>query len=66
LNKVFTQILDVPREYGFKADDVRKRGGGIWYDHIHPTTRVHDILARELVEFLEGVTGVGTVATGSQ
>ncbi|KAF9224339.1 hypothetical protein BS17DRAFT_779653 [Gyrodon lividus] len=48
----FSRILDDPGSYGFDANE---KHGGIWVDAVHPTTKVHDILAREISVFLNGV-----------
>jgi phospholipase/lecithinase/hemolysin len=53
--KVFTSILDAPEEYGFLREDLKKKGGSIWFDNLHPTSKVHAILAAELDTFLSGV-----------
>ncbi|PVG02298.1 hypothetical protein CPB86DRAFT_780720 [Serendipita vermifera] len=53
--KVFTSILDAPEDHGFPCEDIRKKGGSIWYDNLHPTSKVHAILAAELDKFLSGV-----------
>ncbi|KIJ69301.1 carbohydrate esterase family 16 protein [Hydnomerulius pinastri MD-312] len=52
----FTRILDDAASYGF---DANAKFGGIWVDHLHPTTKVHDILAREISTFLGGVVKSG-------
>jgi len=48
----FTRVLDDPISYGFTFEDVRKEGGGIWYDNLHPTSRMHDIIAADMAQFL--------------
>jgi len=48
----FTRILDDPAQFGFKKEGKSARGGGIWVDHLHPTSAVHAVLAREIEEFL--------------
>ncbi|KAF8845606.1 hypothetical protein BDN67DRAFT_993291 [Paxillus ammoniavirescens] len=48
----FSRILDDPASYGFDASE---KFGGIWVDQLHPTTKVHDILAREISKFLNDV-----------
>lgn len=50
--ELFTKFLDNPQDYGFPASDVRKVGGEIWIDMIHPTSKVHDIVASNLADFL--------------
>jgi lysophospholipase L1-like esterase len=48
----FTNVLDDPVSCGFTSEDVRKEEGGIWYDHLHPTSRMHDIIAANMAQFL--------------
>ncbi|KDQ60994.1 carbohydrate esterase family 16 protein [Jaapia argillacea MUCL 33604] len=48
----FTRVLDDPVKHGFKAGDGRKAYGGIWVDHLHPTSRMHDWIAADVYEFL--------------
>jgi phospholipase/lecithinase/hemolysin len=50
--KLMTNILDNPVEYGFEERDARKLGGGIWADHVHLTSAVHEWLARDIREYL--------------
>ncbi|KAG5728039.1 Thermolabile hemolysin [Termitomyces sp. T112] len=51
----FNRFLDSPEEHGFSQSDCRKPGGAIWYDYLHPTSKVHDYVARDLGRFLETV-----------
>ncbi|KAJ7471185.1 hypothetical protein B0H11DRAFT_2159096 [Mycena galericulata] len=48
----FTALLDDPEAHGFPAQDVRKAGASVWLDHLHPTSKVHDYVARDLSAFL--------------
>ena len=48
----FTRVLGDPISHGFAFDDVRKEEGGIWYDHLHPTSAMQDIIARDIAQFL--------------
>ena len=48
----FTRVLDDPLSHGFALGDVEKEEGGIWYDHLHPTSAMHDIIARDIAHFL--------------
>jgi phospholipase/lecithinase/hemolysin len=48
----FTRVFDSPEVCGFKAGDLRKRGGKIWVDHIHPSSRMHRIVADDIFSFL--------------
>ena len=51
----FTRLFDSPEVYGFREADVRTRAGRMWVDHIHPTSKVHRLLAQDLTSFLNGV-----------
>lgn len=51
----FSSILDEPDAYGFSEADVRKRAGEVWVDHLHPTSKVHEWVARDLGQFLGSV-----------
>ncbi|KAJ6551716.1 hypothetical protein B0H19DRAFT_1211301 [Mycena capillaripes] len=48
----FNALLDDPVAHGFPAEDVRKANGSIWVDHLHPTSKVHDFIARDMSRFL--------------
>jgi hypothetical protein len=47
----FTRVLCDPISHGFIFEDVTKEGG-IWYDHLHPTSAMHDIIAKDIAQFL--------------
>ena len=49
---LFDNILSNPEKYGFHAQDVRKPGGAIWMDRLHPTSKMHEIIAGDIQEFL--------------
>lgn len=51
----FTKFLDNPEKYDFTPGDVRRRGSSVWVDHLHPTSKVHRVVAQDLAEFLETV-----------
>ncbi|KAJ7743041.1 SGNH hydrolase-type esterase domain-containing protein [Mycena maculata] len=51
----FNRLLDDPKKHGFDTKDVRTAWGPVWRDQLHPTSRVHEIFARDLVTFLESV-----------
>lgn len=51
----FNALLDEPLAYGFEESDRHKADGGIWYDRLHPTSKVHDFVARDFAEFLASV-----------
>ncbi|KIY72193.1 carbohydrate esterase family 16 protein [Cylindrobasidium torrendii FP15055 ss-10] len=48
-------ILDRPKEHRFDRADLKKSGGGIWVDHIHPTSAYHNHIAKYLTDFLKGI-----------
>ncbi len=48
----FTRILSDPARYGFNPADRTIQGGSIWFDFMHPTSRIHNILAGEIAQFL--------------
>jgi phospholipase/lecithinase/hemolysin len=54
-HNVFNAFLDDPERYGFQEADKKLSGGGIWNDHLHPTSAVHNIIAKELADFLKRV-----------
>lgn len=51
----FNKVFDAPEAYGFTPRDVSRLGGAIWFDHVHPTSAFHRIMARDISEFLSGV-----------
>jgi phospholipase/lecithinase/hemolysin len=53
----FTKILDNPEKYGFNAADVRKPWASVWVDQLHPTSKVHRVVAQDVAEFL-GTVGI--------
>ncbi|KAJ6629304.1 hypothetical protein B0H10DRAFT_2160475 [Mycena sp. CBHHK59/15] len=48
----FTTVLDDPIAHGFPAADVLKPARSIWVDHLHPTSKMHDFIARDIAGFL--------------
>jgi phospholipase/lecithinase/hemolysin len=49
----FSRIPADPARYGFNPVDRNIiQGGSIWFDFVHPTSRVHTIFAGEIVQFL--------------
>ncbi|KAF9814905.1 hypothetical protein IEO21_04849 [Rhodonia placenta] len=48
----FKRVLHNPISHGFSFEDVSKRDGQIWVDHLHPTSQMHDWIARDMAEFL--------------
>jgi phospholipase/lecithinase/hemolysin len=56
-NATFTRVLVDPEGHGFHDKDAaRKPGKGIWMDFLHPTNKMHDIVAKDLAAFLGTVT----------
>ncbi|KAJ3929870.1 MAG: hypothetical protein NXY57DRAFT_1014718 [Lentinula lateritia] len=51
----FNNFLDNYHKYGFTHDDLRTPFRGIWCDHLHPTSKVHDVFAFDLYNFLFSV-----------
>lgn len=52
---LFGRVLDNPETYSFQESDIAKNGGAIWVDHLHPTTKMHAIIAADMAAFLEDV-----------
>ncbi|KAG8826311.1 hypothetical protein FRC19_009271 [Serendipita sp. 401] len=50
-----SMILNNPTAFGLAEADLRKVGGSIWVDHMHPTSVVHDLFARDLSRFLSKI-----------
>jgi hypothetical protein len=51
----FTNVLDNPVLYGFESSDIHKARGKMWIDHLHPTSKMHDVIAHDVSEFLGSV-----------
>jgi hypothetical protein len=51
-HECMSAILDDPATYGLNPEDLNKVDGSVWVDHMHPTSLVHDLLARDLSRFL--------------
>lgn len=51
----FTHVLDDPVAYDFEEKDVDQYAGAIWVDYLHPTSRMHEIIAAGIADFLESV-----------
>lgn len=54
--RLFESILDMPEVFGFNNEHVRKDGGSVWMDTLHPTSKVHDHIASNLADFLQEIT----------
>lgn len=51
----FARVLDDPASYGFIPDHVDKEGGQIWKDHLHPTSAMHDVIAKDISSLLRDI-----------
>ncbi|TDL15142.1 hypothetical protein BD410DRAFT_733077 [Rickenella mellea] len=52
---VFSSVFDNPETYGFLPTDASRKGGKMWVDNFHPTSKMHGIIAEEMVSFLNNV-----------
>ena len=50
---LFSNVIAEPEKYGFPPGDIKRRGGSIWMDHLHPTSKMHKVLADDIEEFLK-------------
>ncbi|KAJ7242921.1 hypothetical protein C8J57DRAFT_64542 [Mycena rebaudengoi] len=48
----FTTILNSPSIHGFPTEDAGRKRASIWVDFLHPTTKMHDFIARDIAAFL--------------
>lgn len=55
LFSAFNSLLDHPEIFGLKVEDVRRSNGTVWFDHIRPTSQVHDFIANHVGNFLTGI-----------
>jgi hypothetical protein len=58
--RAFETFLDDPEVNGFEKKDIRKWGGSVWVDHIHPSSKVHEFIASHVADFLDEVQRVHT------
>ncbi|OBZ75362.1 Thermolabile hemolysin [Grifola frondosa] len=49
----FTRVLDDPMAHGFPPDDATLQHSSIWFDHLHPSSKMHDWIAHDVAKFLE-------------
>ncbi|KAF4615032.1 hypothetical protein D9613_003113 [Agrocybe pediades] len=63
--QAFNTLLDAPETFGFDSTDIRRKGGGIWKDHIHCSSKVHDYIGSSIANFLQQVEPLGTSTGGS-
>lgn len=48
--RAFETFLDDPEVNGFEKKDIRKWGGSVWVDHIHPSSQVHEFIASHVAD----------------
>ena len=51
----FSRVMDNPNAYGFTKKDTVSAASQMWVDYLHPTSKMHDIVARDVAEFLTSV-----------
>ena len=54
----------MPEVYGFNNEHVRKNGGSVWMDSLHPTSKVHDHIASNLADFLQEIAPLSVCRWG--
>ncbi|KAF8212645.1 hypothetical protein K438DRAFT_1544884, partial [Mycena galopus ATCC 62051] len=52
---IFNHILDNAKKYNIPKKDLSRASGAVWRDHLHPTSRIHEIFTQHLVAFLKSV-----------
>lgn len=50
-----SDVLDRPLAHGIPERELKWAGGMVWIDLMHPSSRVHDVIARDFAQFLEGL-----------
>jgi hypothetical protein len=55
LYQTFSVLLEDLETYGFPPSHRHTSRGQVWIDHLHPTSRVHELLAHFLSDFLSDV-----------
>lgn len=50
---IFDKVYQDPVKFGFRVRDLKMARGGIWADFIHPTSKMHAVLAKDMEEFLD-------------
>ena len=49
---IFEKIYEDPVKYNFNIKDRKVRRGAMWMDHIHPTSKMHAVIAKDMEDFL--------------
>ncbi|KZT70153.1 carbohydrate esterase family 16 protein [Daedalea quercina L-15889] len=55
----FSHALDDPATHGFEQKDTEAPASRMWVDFLHPTSRMHDFVARDVAQFLTSVAAHG-------
>ena len=64
--EAFDIFLNNPEQHGIETKDLRRSGGRVWVDHIHPTTKVHDYIANQIAAFLGAVQSPSSLVQPEQ
>ncbi|KAJ6493980.1 hypothetical protein C8R47DRAFT_1117936 [Mycena vitilis] len=56
----FNAMFDDPVAHGFPLEDTSKACASMWVDHLHPTSKVHDFVARDMSAFLSAQSPTDT------
>ncbi|KAI5119740.1 hypothetical protein M0805_008670 [Coniferiporia weirii] len=56
---IFNKVNSDPEAFGFRKSDLKKRAGAIWFDYLHPTTKMHGVIARDFDAFMKGFQNAG-------
>ncbi|EPQ58338.1 hypothetical protein GLOTRDRAFT_57235 [Gloeophyllum trabeum ATCC 11539] len=51
-HRTFSRILNDPISHGFSSLDTVTAFGEVWVDQVHPTSRIHDWVAKDFAAFL--------------
>ena len=55
LYQTFSVILEDLETYGFPPSHRHASRGQVWVDHLHPSSRIHELIAHFLCDFLSDV-----------
>ena len=64
--EAFNMFLNNPEQHGIETEDLRRSGGKVWVDHIHPTAKVHDYIANQVAAFLGAVQSSSSLVRPEQ
>jgi len=54
---LFNRLIHYPKQFGFDPKQVKQSRGDFWEDHIHPTKGVHKEIAKDVISFLNSLSG---------